>query len=104
MTNQTESNDLPLDRPIEVLNFEDYPEDALLVSRVLRKVFLMQFNVTAAPTLAAGIELLRDRHFDVALLDLDLPDSQGISTFERVRNEAPELPLIVLTGNNDDRL
>ena len=51
-----------------------------------------------------GLQRLREKAFDVALLDLNLPDAYGMETFERLRTEAPELPLIVLTGNNDDQL
>src|SRR5262245_28375148 len=96
------ANGVPHDRPIEVLNFEDDPSDSLLVERALRKLFLMQFRVTTVPRLAEGLDRLRDKPFDVALLDLSLPDASGLDTFERLRNKVPELPLIVLTGNRDD--
>jgi two-component sensor histidine kinase len=95
---------VPHDRPIEVLNFEDDPNDALIVERALRKVFLMSFRITTVQRLEDGLRWLREKHFDVALVDLKLPDTFGMETFERLRNEAPELPLIVLTGNPDDQL
>ena len=91
-------------RPIEVLNFEDDAADALIVTKALEKVFLMKFHITTAPRLDEGIDLLKNKHFDIALLDLKLPDSDGLGTFNRLRTEFPELPLIVLTGNEDDRL
>src|SRR5207237_8736210 len=78
--------------------------DALLVQRALGKVFLMTFEVTTVQHLAEGLRLLREKTFDVVLLELHLPDSQGMETFERLRREAPDLPLIVLTGNPDDEL
>jgi two-component sensor histidine kinase len=104
MTKRLEPHAVPHDRPIEVLNFEDVASDALLVQRALEKVFLMSFNVTTVQELAEGLRLLREKSFDVALLDLHLPDSQGMGTFERLRGEAPELPLIVLTGSPDDEM
>src|SRR5437899_2875636 len=104
MTTQPEANAVLEDRPIEVLNFEDDPADALIVTRALQNVFLMRFRITTVQRLTQGLELLAEKHFDVALLDLSLPDSNGVATFERLRTEAPELPLIVLTGNEDDRL
>jgi len=104
MIRRLDAHTVPHDRPIEVLNFEDVPSDALLVQRALAKVFLMSFQVTTVPDLAEGLRLLREKSFDVALLDLHLPDSQGMETFERLRREAPNLPLIVLTGNPDDEL
>src|SRR5436190_815927 len=91
-------------RPIEVLNFEDDAADALLVTKALQKVFLMKFHVTTATRLDEGIDLLQKKHFDIALLDLKLPDSDGLGTFNRLRKDFPDLPLIVLTGNEDDRL
>src|SRR5438876_3575378 len=95
---------VPQDRPIEVLNFEDDPADALIVERALRKVFLMSFQVTTVQRLEEGLQWLREKSFDVALVDLKLPDAHGMETFERLRTEAPALPLIVLTGNHDDQL
>jgi two-component sensor histidine kinase len=104
MTKSPDSHAVTHDRPIEVLNFEDVPADALLVRHALGKVFLMRFEITTVPDLAEGLRLLREKSFDVALLDLHLADSQGMETFERLRREAPNLPLIVLTGNSDDDL
>jgi two-component sensor histidine kinase len=103
-TQQHEANPVLDERPIEVLNFEDDAADALLVTMALQKVFLMRFNITTAQRLDEGLGWLTKKHFDVALLDLKLPDSDGMATFERLRTEFPELPLIVLTGNEDDRL
>ena len=95
---------VPQDRPIEVLNFEDDSADALIVERALRKVFLMNFRVTTVQRLEDGLERLREKTFDVALVDLKLPDAHGMQAFERLCLEAPQLPLIVLTGNHDDQL
>jgi len=92
------------ERKIEVLNFEDDASDALLVQRALQSVFLMSFRVTTVRGLAEGLSSLREKPFDVALVDLNLKDTSGIETFERLRTEAPEFPLIVLTGNVDDQL
>src|SRR6267143_1317627 len=104
MTTPTEANSVPQDRPIEVLNFEDNPDDAFMVECALQKVFLMSFQVTTVGRLEEGLQLLREKSFDVGLLDLNLLDAYGMETFERLRTEAPGLPLIVLTGNNDDEL
>jgi len=50
---------------------------------------------------AQGIERLKDGGLELILLDLSLPDSDGLETFIRVLEAAPELPLIVLSGIND---
>src|ERR1051326_882916 len=99
-----EPNSVPQDRPIEVLNFEDNPDDALLVERGLEKVFLMSFRVTTVERLQEGLRKLNEKTFDVALVDLKLRDAHGLQTFERLRTQAPYLPLIVLTGNPDDQI
>src|SRR6267143_610469 len=103
MITMPEPNIDPQDRPIEVLNFEDNPDDALIVERGLQKVFLMAFHVTTVERLEEGLQWLAQKTFDVALVDLKLPDAVGLQTFERLRTEAPYLPLIVLTGNPDDQ-
>jgi two-component sensor histidine kinase/CheY-like chemotaxis protein len=104
MITPLESGGVSHGRPIEVLNFEDDPADALIVERALRKVFLMSFQITTVQRLEEGLRWLREKSFDVALVDLRLRDAHGMETFERLRTEAPALPLIVLTGNDDDRL
>src|SRR5437016_3574460 len=100
----SEPNSVPHDRPIEVINFEDNRDDAMLVERGLQRVFLMAFHVTTVERLEEGLKRLAEKAFDVGLVDLKLRDAQGLQTFERLRTEAPYLPLIVLTGNPDDQL
>ena len=84
-------------RPIEVLNFEDDPADALIVERALRKVFLMSFQITTVQRLEEGLRWLREKSFDVALVDLRLRDAHGMETFETgastallVHHDSPE--------------
>ena len=48
--------------------------------------------------------MLSDRGFDVILTDLNLPDSFGMQTFQSLLTKAPDIPLVVLTGNADDKL
>jgi two-component system, NarL family, sensor histidine kinase UhpB len=50
------------------------------------------------------VDAVRLKDYDAALLDLSLPDSQGLATFEGLRAEAPRLPLIALTGLEDEEL
>ena len=90
--------------PIEVLYVEDNPSDSFLISSELQDVPFLNIHLTTAERLAEAIEHLRHQRFDVVLLDLNLPDSQGLETLDRLHLEAPELPLIVLTGCDDDQL
>ncbi|MDX1561358.1 MAG: response regulator [Gammaproteobacteria bacterium] len=87
-----------------ILLIEDEPADAIVVIRSLEK--LPDFNpvLVHAETLAEGITLTSNERFDVALLDLGLPDSRGIETLRTLHSRAPNLPILVLTGFDDERL
>jgi diguanylate cyclase (GGDEF)-like protein len=94
-----------LDRPIiQVLLIEDNPADALLLREAVREDALSSFEFTVAESLTSGLELLRDEQFDVVLLDLGLPDSQGLKSFEMVHSAFPEKPVVVLSGSADQRM
>ena len=89
-----------------VLIVEDEPTDALSVRRSLLRPGAGEgrFEVRHATTLAEGLEWLRREPADVLLLDLGLPDSEGLDTVVRSRVRAPNLPLVVLTGSDDPNL
>src|ERR1017187_10197943 len=88
----------------EVLVLEDNPSDAGLLHRELRAEVLIDVNLTVAPCLSDGLDLLGIRQFDVVLVHLNLPDSKGIATFERLRAAVPEVPLIVHTRSEERRV
>ncbi|KIL99998.1 sensory box histidine kinase/response regulator [Paramagnetospirillum magnetotacticum MS-1] len=92
--------------PIRVLLLEDDPADARLVGQMLRRVKTTPFEVTVAGRLAQALERLSDetQHFDVVLADLGVPDSSGIGTLNALTQAAPRLPVVVLTGNDDDTI
>jgi two-component system cell cycle sensor histidine kinase/response regulator CckA len=90
--------------PLEVVFIEDNPSDLLVITARLEEVERPKVHLTHVSSLREGLTLLRRRRFHAALLDLHLPDSQGIGTVDRLRQEAPELPLIVLTGSSDSGL
>jgi signal transduction histidine kinase len=85
---------------LNVLLIEDNPGDVRLIRELLRDARVSSFRLDVAETLAEGIEKLAAA--DVALLDLTLPDSQGLETFSRTREAAPKLPIVVLSGLNDE--
>lgn len=90
--------------PIHVLLVEDNPEDAVLLSRALRKANSRRFTLVHVEYLADGLKRIAEEDFDVVLLDLSLPDGYGLSTVTRMRAGAPDLPIVVLTGHNDEDL
>jgi PAS domain S-box-containing protein len=83
---------------IRVLLVEDNPGDALLLREALAGAVGGTFSVSHADSLAAGLELVRKQPFDAILLDLSLPDSQGVSTLHAANALARRVPIIVLTG------
>ena len=69
-----------MDKPVKVLLIEDNPGDARLIREMLREVRDTRFELECADRLSAGLERLRNGGIDIVLLDLGLPDSQGLDT------------------------
>jgi PAS domain S-box-containing protein len=88
---------------INVLVVEDNPTDVLLLQNALEAGWLDNFTVTKAEQLSNALGLLAQEHFDIALLDLGLPDSQGFETFMAFQRQAPDLPVVVFSGNEDEQ-
>ncbi len=90
--------------PIRILLIEDNPGDARLIRGSLVEAASDAFEVTWADRLTRGLEHLVPGDVDVVLLDLSLPDSQGLDTVAKVIEHAPWAPIIVLTGLDDKAL
>ncbi|MBI3925728.1 MAG: response regulator [Armatimonadetes bacterium] len=84
---------------MDVLLVEDNPDDADLVWEYLADG---GFRVTRVDRLSRAEQLLTQEHFDVAVLDLGLPDSRGYETFRRFQEVAPDLPVVILTILDDE--
>ena len=87
---------------IRVLLIEDRQADADLFRAELATVRQPRVRSERCSTLGDGIARLRAGGIDLALLDFSLPDSVGIETFRRLHQAVPEIPVIVLTGLDDD--
>ena len=90
------------DRQLSVLLVEDHAGDARLIRELLQDT--PELQLTWVETLAAALDRLARPGVDLVLLDLGLPDSQGLDTASQVSRERPALPVIVLTGRDDDAL
>ena len=88
---------------IKILLVEDNPGDALLVRVLLEEAGTDRFDVKDVGRLGEAIERLAEEDFSVVLLDLSLPDSQGLDTVEQVRTAAPRAPIVVLSGLDERR-
>ncbi len=91
-----------MDRLTRALLVEDNPGDARLIVEMLSEVD-SDIELEQCTTLSSAIERLADNSIEVVVLDLALPDSQGIDTFNRLQTAAPHVAVIVLTGNSDTR-
>ncbi|MFQ6122840.1 MAG: ATP-binding protein [Dehalococcoidales bacterium] len=90
------------DKRTKILLIEDNPGDARLIQEMLAEVEPSRFELEWADRLSAGIKRLEQGDIDVILLDLDLPDSQGVDTFTKVYARAKEKPIVVFTGLADE--
>lgn len=92
------------DKRIRILLIEDNPGDVRLVEEMLKEVMPISYDIIETQTLDDSLSRLQDQRFDVIILDLGLPDSQGISTFERLFPSARDAAVIVVTGLNDEKV
>jgi len=88
---------------IRVLLVEDNPGDARLIQELLAEA-AARFELETVTRLSAALERLSAGNFQLVMVDLSLPDSHGIDTFHRVAAHAPAVPLIVLSGLDDEAL
>lgn len=103
---------MPLDRsitsaPLTILLVEDdaaYLRLAELMLADAARVAEADYRVVTAMRLSAGLARLGQGGVDLVLLDLSLPDSQGIATVHAVRADAPDVPMVVVTSTADERL
>ncbi len=95
-------------KPIRVLLIEDNPGDA----RYMREMLVVELANPVAPRfetewveqLSTALERLSKGGVDVILCDLTLPDSQGLDTFTAVHAQAPQVPIVVLSGLDDEEI
>jgi PAS domain S-box-containing protein len=94
----------PGDKSLSILLVEDDPTDARLLLSLLDHADLCEYELRAVGTAADAERALVESAFDVVLLDLSLPDCDGLMSVERVLARSPETPIVVLTGRDDYEL
>src|SRR6266540_1884732 len=90
--------------PTRILLVEDSRSDARLLEATLQDAGIHRFRLTHVERLDEALAALGDGGFDVVLLDLHLPDSQGLDTLAQLKREQPGVPVVVLTGLDDEEL
>jgi two-component system, cell cycle sensor histidine kinase and response regulator CckA len=89
---------------IRVLLIEDNLAEARLLAEILKGNLLSQFSLAHVKRLGEAIGIMNTDQFDVALLDLTLPDSSGLVSLDTLIQHSPNLPIVVLTNTNDEEL
>jgi len=92
------------DKDTKILLIEDSPIYTRLVQKMLTVSSQVEYQIECADRLSAGLEYLVKGEIDVVLLDLGLPDSQGLDTLRKMRAQAPAVPIVVVTGLDDETL
>ena len=87
---------------LRILLIEDNPGDARLIKEYLSELKDIKYTLTTTDKLKKGLSILDNEFIDVVLLDLKLPDSEGLNSVEEIFNVSPNIPVIVLTGLNDE--
>ena len=87
--------------PISILLIEDMLSDAELVKRMLRNNSILS-SIEWAQSLNEAKDLIQQTQFDLILTDMGLPDADGIETIIKLREINDHLPIIALTGRDDD--
>jgi DNA-binding response OmpR family regulator len=91
----------PAQAPLaRVLLIEDNQEEMLLVQYTLEEFGQGRYELEWANRLGPGIDRVRDGGLDLVLLDLGLPECQGPVSYVAIRDAAPEIPVLVLTGDH----
>ena len=91
-------------RAINVLLIEDNPGDAFYISELLATDKENNFNFICEERLSSSIERLSKKKIDVVLLDLALPDSNGLETLKTLHLKNPDVPTVVLTNTQNEKL
>ncbi|GAA6623101.1 ATP-binding protein [Scytonema sp. NUACC26] len=92
------------DTSIRILLVEDSPSDAKLLQQTLSRLGGERWRVSHFERLGDAIDACSNKGFDIALLDLSLPDSEGVNTVAEFHAAAPDIPIVVLTGFDNEEI
>jgi sigma-B regulation protein RsbU (phosphoserine phosphatase) len=91
-------------KPVKLLLVEDNPDDVFFLRAMLKDVSGTTFEIYPFDSLSSGLERLAEGGIDIILLDLSLPDSSGLDTFRKIKARARNIPIIILSGSDDETL
>lgn len=90
--------------PTRVCLIDDSMGDSKLLLDLLNSGNGLKYKVSHYTNLSDGISELAKKKFDILLLDLFLPDSEGLETFDIIQGNDVDIPIIILTGLEDETL
>ncbi|MBE3085052.1 MAG: GGDEF domain-containing response regulator [Bacteroidetes bacterium] len=90
------------DKPIKILLFEDNLGDARLFAETIKEIPSQRYEIIHVNSLSEGLTALGNKTADIILLDLGLPDSQHLDTLIKLRSQVLGVPIVILTGNDDE--
>ncbi|MFA5252447.1 MAG: response regulator [Phycisphaerae bacterium] len=88
---------------LHILLVEDSASDAVLLQESILSSGVKDLSVSVVGSLRESTDHIKNNHIDATLLDLSLPDSSGLETIRRVRSACPDMPIVVLTGVDDEK-
>jgi len=91
-------------KPIKILLVEDNSADSRLLRELLKNITTAEFDLTLVGRLREAAARLGSERFDIVLTDLSLPDSHGLEAFRVLHKAAPAVPVVVLSGVDDETL
>jgi len=91
------------DKTIKILLFEDNPGDARLFAETIKEIPSQRYEIIHAISLVEGLSVLADTSIDIILLDLGLPDSARLDTLIKLKSQILEIPIVILTGDDDEK-
>jgi CheY-like chemotaxis protein len=86
------------------LLIEDNSGDAYLIEEHLEEFADFSYELKSVGTLNEGLNILKEQPFDVILLDIVLPDSDGVNAFFRIHNQNSRIPIILLIELDDETI
>lgn len=89
---------------LSILLVEDDQRQSSILKQVITRFSGGEFDVTRCASLAQALENLKSIKIDAIILDLNLPDSSGLDTLNAVCEPYPSIPIIVMTGTDDDEI
>lgn len=93
-----------MSKQIDVILVDDNPNDVKLIYKYLSKSTNEQFSLTTFDRIGDAIEELSKNSYNVMLLDLSLPDGSGIRILNKAHQVVPDMPIIIITNEEDDEL